>query len=102
MSDLYRLATALRSAPDATLGLVVHERGLSLSDYKDFFDLANALLAPKSQALTVAGITNQMLVSLRSLVASEKYLKNKLAFSVENFLSGAPMNLASTTGSKIA
>ena len=78
MSDLYRLATALRSAPDATLGLVVHERGLSLSDYKDFFDLANALLAPKSQALTVAGITNQMLVSLRSLVASEKISKEQV------------------------
>ena len=78
MSDLYRLATALRSAPDATLGLVVHERGLSLSDYKDFFDLANALLAPKSQALTVAGITNQMLISLRSLVASEKVSKEQV------------------------
>jgi hypothetical protein len=78
VSDLYRLATALRSAPDATLGLVVHERGLSLSDYKDFFDLANALLAPKSQALTVAGITNQMLISLRSLVASEKVSKEQV------------------------
>lgn len=78
MSDLYRLASALRSAPDATLGLVVHERGLSLSDYKDFFDLANALLAPKSQALTVAGITNQMLISLRSLVASEKVSKEQV------------------------
>lgn len=78
MSDLYRLATALRSAPDATLGLVVHERGLNLGDYKDFFDLANALLTPKSQALTVAGITNQMLGSLRSLVASEKVSKEQV------------------------
>ena len=78
MSDLYRLATALRSAPDATLGLVVHERGLYLGDYKDFFDLANALLTPKSQALTVAGITNQMLGSLRSLVASEKVSKEQV------------------------
>jgi hypothetical protein len=56
----------------------VHERGLSLGDYKDFFDLANALLAPKSQALTVAGITNQMLISLRSLVASEKVSKEQV------------------------
>jgi len=78
LSDLYRLATALRSAPDATLGLVVHERGLYLGDYKDFFDLANALLTPKSQALTVAGITNQMLGSLRSLVASEKVSKEQV------------------------
>ena len=86
MSDLYRLATALRSAPDATLGLVVHERGLSLSDYKDFFDLANALLAPKSQALTVAGITNQMLISLRSLVASEKVSKEQVNLLGKEFL----------------
>jgi hypothetical protein len=47
-------------------------------DYKDFFDLANALLTPKSQALTVAGITNQMLGSLRSLVASEKVSKEQV------------------------
>jgi hypothetical protein len=57
---------------------VVHERGLYLGDYKDFFDLANALLTPKSQALTVAGITNQMLGSLRSLVASEKVSKEQV------------------------
>ena len=86
MSDLFRLATALRSAPDASLGLVVHERALALTDYKDFFDLANAILAPKSQALTVAGITNSMLTSLRALTSKEKVSKEQLALLSSEFL----------------
>ena len=86
MSDLFRLATALRSAPDASLGLVVHERALSLSDYKDFFDLANAILAPKSQALSVAAITNPMLESLRALASSEKVSKEQLHLLSSEFL----------------
>ena len=86
MSDLFRLATALRSAPDASLGLVVHERALALSEYKDFFDLANAILAPKSQALTVAAITNPMLTSLRALAASEKVSKEQLHLLSSEFL----------------
>lgn len=86
MSDLYRLATALRSAPDVSLGLIVHERGLSLSDYKDFFDLANALLTPKSQALTLAAITNQMLAALRSIVAKEKVSKDQLGLLTKEML----------------
>jgi hypothetical protein len=86
LSDLFRLATALRSAPDATLGLMVHERALALGDYKDFFDLANAILAPKSQALTVAAITNPMLTSLRALVSHEKVSKEQLSLLSSEFL----------------
>lgn len=86
MSDLFRLATALRSAPDASLGLVVHERALALNDYKDFFDLANAILAPKSQALTVAAITNPMLTSLRALASKEKVSKEQLTLLSSEFL----------------
>lgn len=86
MSDLFRLATALRSAPDASLGLVVHERALALTDYKDFFDLANAILAPKSQALTVAAITNPMLTSLRALASKEKVSKEQLTLLSSEFL----------------
>jgi hypothetical protein len=86
LSDLFRLATALRSAPDASLGLMVHERALALTDYKDFFDLANAILAPKSQALTVAAITNPMLASLRALTSQEKVSKEQLALLSSEFL----------------
>lgn len=86
MSDLFRLAVALRSAPDASLGLLVHERSLALSDYKDFFDLANAVLAPKSQALSVAAITNPMLTSLRALASREKVSKEQLQLLSSEFL----------------
>ncbi len=86
MSDLYRLATALRAAPDASLGLLVHERALSLSEYKYFFDLANSLLAPKSQTLAVAAITNQMLSSLRLLTAGERVSKEQLTLLAREFL----------------
>jgi hypothetical protein len=65
---------------------VVHERALALSDYKDFFDLANAILAPKSQALTVAAITNPMLTSLRALASSEKVSKEQLQLLSSEFL----------------
>ena len=86
MSDLYRYATALRAADNASLGLVVHERGLSLADYKDFFDLANALLAPKSQALQLAVITNQMLAGLRALINEEKVSKELINLLAKEFL----------------
>lgn len=86
MSDLYRLAGALREADDKALGLLVHERGLSLADYKDFFDLANAILAPKSQALITAGITNQMMIAIRGLIAGEKISKEQLSFLAREWL----------------
>ena len=78
MSDLYRLASALRVADPAILELVVHERAVALSEFKDFFDLANAILSQKSQALLAASITNQSLASLRLLVANEKVPKDQL------------------------
>jgi hypothetical protein len=56
VSDLYRLALALRSAEDSALSILVHERSLSLSEFKDFFDLAQAVLTPKSQALLISSI----------------------------------------------
>jgi hypothetical protein len=65
---------------------MVHERSLALSDYKDFFDLANAILAPKSQALSVASITNPMLTSLRALASSEKVSKEQLGLLSSEFL----------------
>ena len=79
MSDLYRLASALRVADPATLGLVVHERAVALTEFKDFFDLANVILSSKSQALLAATITNQSLASLRSLNAEEKVTRDQLS-----------------------
>ena len=80
MSDLYRLALALRSADDAALKILVHERSLSLAEFKDFFDLAQAVLTPKSQALLVSSLSNSEIGSLRSLLAEEKVSKEQVSF----------------------
>ena len=80
MSDLYRLALALRSADDATLGILVHERSLALSEYKDFYDLAQAVLNPKSQALLASSISASQINSLRSLLNKEKVSKEQINF----------------------
>lgn len=86
MSDLYRLALALRSADDAALSILVHERSLSLSDFKDFFDLAQAVLTPKSQALIVSSMSNSEIGSLRSLLAEEKISKEQVSFLASDLL----------------
>jgi len=80
VSDLYRLALALRSADDAALKILVHERSLSLAEFKDFFDLAQAVLTPKSQALLVSSLSNSEISSLRSLLAQEKVSKEQVSF----------------------
>ena len=86
MSDLYRLALALRSADDAALSILVHERSLSLAEFKDFFDLAQAVLTPKSQALIVSSMSNSEIGSLRSLLAEEKVSKEQVSFLASDLL----------------
>ena len=86
MSDLYRLALALRSADDSALSILVHERSLSLSEFKDFFDLAQAVLTPKSQALLISSLSNSEISSLRSLLAQEKVSKEQVSFLASDLL----------------
>lgn len=86
MSDLYQLALALRQAPDDSINLLVQERSLSLADYQDFFDLANAILSPKSQLLLQAAIPNQSLIQLRALLQEQKIPAAKLNQLREDFL----------------
>lgn len=86
MSDLYRLALALRSADDAALSILVHERSLSLSEFKDFFDLAQAVLTPKSQALLISSLSNSEIGSLRSLLAQEKVSKEQVSFLASDLM----------------
>lgn len=86
MSDLYRLALALRSAEDSALSILVHERSLSLAEFKDFFDLAQAVLTPKSQALLVSSLSTSEIGSLRSLLAQEKVSKEQVSFLASDLL----------------
>ena len=90
MSDLYRLALALRSAEDSALSILVHERSLSLSEFKDFFDLAQAVLTPKSQALLISSLSNSEISSLRSLLAQEKVSKEQVSFLASDLLVWSP------------
>ena len=90
MSDLFRLALALRSADDAALSILVHERSLSLSDFKDFFDLAQAVLTPKSQALLISSLSNSEIGSLRSLLAKEKVSKEQVSFLASDLMVWSP------------
>jgi hypothetical protein len=86
VSDLYRLATALKGASDASLNLLVQERGLSLSDYQDFFDLAQAMLTPKSQALLWASVPGQSVSALRVLASGEKISATAIGLLSDQFL----------------
>jgi len=86
VSDLYRLATALKGASDASLNLLVQERGLSLSDYQDFFDLAQAMLTPKSQVLLWASVPGQSVSALRVLAAGEKLSASAIGLLADQFL----------------
>jgi len=86
VSDLYRLALSLREADDKALGVLVHERAISLSEFKDFFDLAQAVLTPKSQAMLASAITASELMSLRSLIGEQKVSKEQLTFLAKDFL----------------
>lgn len=86
MSDLYRLAVALREAPEQAITRLINERALSMGEFKDFFDLSQALLTPKSQLLMQAAITTSQLRSLRSLLAEEKLTKEQAASLLGDFL----------------
>jgi hypothetical protein len=55
MSELLRLASALRRSSDDQLRQLLRERMINSSPLRDFFDLAEALGKPASIASTVAG-----------------------------------------------
>jgi hypothetical protein len=65
---------------------LVHERSLSLAEFKDFFDLAQAVLTPKSQALLVSSLSNSEISSLRSLLAQEKVSKEQVGLLATDLL----------------
>jgi hypothetical protein len=65
---------------------LVHERSLSLAEFKDFFDLAQAVLTPKSQALIISSMSNSEIGSLRSLLAEEKVSKEQVSFLASDLL----------------
>ena len=68
MSELLRIASALRRASDADLKAVISQRLVNSSGLRDFFDLADSLSQPKSVASTVAGLPKTQIDALVAIV----------------------------------
>jgi hypothetical protein len=72
MSELLRIASALRRASDDDLKAVVSQRMVNSSGLLDFFDLADSLSQPKSVASTVAGLPKQQISALVAILDGVK------------------------------
>jgi hypothetical protein len=72
MSELLRIASALRRASDDDLRAVISQRLVNSSGLRDFFDLAESLSQPKSVASTVAGLPKTQIEALIAIVEGRK------------------------------
>ena len=72
MSELLRIASALRRASDDDLKAVISQRMVNSSGLLDFFDLADSLSQPKSVASTVAGLPKQQIAALVAILEGQK------------------------------
>ena len=72
MSELLRIASALRRASDDDLKAVISQRLVNSSGLRDFFDLAESLSQPNSVASTVAGLPKQQIAALVAILDGAK------------------------------
>ena len=86
MSELLRLASALRKAPDEQIVRLLSERMLQSHSFQDFFDLAEALSNPKVAVPTVASLPRGQVEALRALVSGQKPKASALKELQETFL----------------
>lgn len=68
MSELLRIASALRRASDDDLKAVISQRMVNSSGLRDFFDLAESLSNPKSVSNAVAGLPKQQVDALIAIL----------------------------------
>jgi len=68
MSELLRIASALRRASDDDLKAVISQRMVNSSGLVDFFDLAESLNNPKSVSSAVAGLPKQQIDALIAIL----------------------------------
>lgn len=71
MSELLRLAAALRRSSDDELRQLLRERMINSAPLRDFFDLAEALGKPTSIASTVAGLPKSQVEALEKIIAGQ-------------------------------
>lgn len=68
MSELLRIASALRRASDDELKAVITQRMVNSSGLRDFFDLAETLSQPKSVSSVVSGLPKQQIDALVAIL----------------------------------
>ena len=68
MSELLRIASALRRASDDDLKAVITQRMVNSSGLRDFFDLADSLSQPKSVTSAVSGLPKQQIDALVTIL----------------------------------
>ena len=68
MSEILRIASALRRASDDDLKAVVTQRMVNSSGLRDFFDLAESLSQPKSVNSAVSGLPRQQIDALVAIL----------------------------------
>lgn len=91
MSELLKVASALRRMSDESLANLITERMVNSSGLVDFFDLAEALTKPTSISAAIAGLPLSQAIELRSLAAGNKP-NNKVAAELarQMLVSGEP------------
>ncbi|MEY4639500.1 MAG: hypothetical protein RLY13_498 [Actinomycetota bacterium] len=72
MSELLKVASALRRMSDEKLATLIIERMINSSGLVDFFDLAEALTKPTAIAAAIAGLPLSQAQELRALANGQK------------------------------
>ena len=72
MSEILRVAAALRRSSDEELRDVIAQRMVSSSTMRDFFDLADALTKPSAVSSTVAGLSRTQAIALQAIADGEE------------------------------
>lgn len=83
MSELLKVASALRRMTDEQLIALAQQRLIATSGLVDFFDFAEALTKPTSIASTLAGLPRSLVLALRDLATGES-ISNKLGTKLAN------------------
>ncbi|MFM6971944.1 MAG: helicase-associated domain-containing protein [Rhodoluna sp.] len=78
MSELLKVASALRRMTDEQLVSLANQRMVSTRSLVDFFDFAEVLTKPASIASALAGLPRSFVVGLRDLAAKQK-VSNKIS-----------------------
>ena len=73
MSDQLQVAAALRRMDDQALVKLAKIRAINTTHFRDFFDLADALTAPKSATAAIASLSNKQIDALVAIIDGSKF-----------------------------